>query len=126
MLQNISNLVIDILIHISKSGGVHLEYIKDNIDFIRLLIRSLFGPEKDIINTSGVITIIKNLINYENLNVDVFLIKTGLIYFILNQIFDKQVPKLIRVEMIQVILSTSQFTKEIYRKYIPAYFFVEF
>jgi len=84
MLKSVSDLVIDILKHISKSGGVHLDLIKDNIDFIRLLIRALYGREKLIINTSGVITIIKNLISSENLNVEVFLIKTGLIYFILN------------------------------------------
>jgi hypothetical protein len=77
-------LVIDILKHISKSGGVHFEYIKDNIDFIRLLIRCLYGNEKDVVNMFGVISIMKNLLNYESLNVEVFLIRTGLIYFILN------------------------------------------
>lgn len=103
-----SDLVIDILKYISSSGGIHLEYIKDNIDFIRLLIRSMYGKEKEIVNTLGVIKIIKNLLNYETLNVEVFLIKTGLIYFILNLIFDKFVqPKTIRVELIQIILQTS-------------------
>ena len=74
----------EILKFISKQGGIHLNYLKDNLDFIRLLIRCLYKKEKEIVQTSNIIIIIKNLLDYENLKVEVFLIGTGLIYFILN------------------------------------------
>lgn len=43
-----NDLIFDILRHITKNGGAHFEKLKENIDFIRLLIRALYGKEKEI------------------------------------------------------------------------------
>jgi hypothetical protein len=53
-----SNLIFGIIMHISKTGGVHFEYLKDNIDFMRLLIRSLYGKEKEIVDMDTIINIL--------------------------------------------------------------------
>ena len=50
MFKEYSELVLEILNHMTRFGGVHFEYLKDNDDFIKLLIRSLYGKEKDIIS----------------------------------------------------------------------------
>ena len=51
MLKDMSHLVLEIITHITKTGGIHFEYLKNNNDLIKLLIRSLYGKEKDIIDT---------------------------------------------------------------------------
>ena len=57
-LKEMSHLVLEIIKHISKTGGIHFEYLKDNMDFMRLLIRSLFGKEKEIVDMEDIITIL--------------------------------------------------------------------
>ena len=57
-LKEMSHLVLEIIKHISKTGGLHFEYLKDNIDFMRLLIRSLYGKEKEIVDMDDIITIL--------------------------------------------------------------------
>ena len=111
--------------YITKTRGRHFDLLKDNIDFMRLLIRSLYGKEKDIVEMEEVINILQNILSYDQLDVDLFLVRTGLIMFILNQIFDKTVNKKIRVELTKLLLQTSQYTARVYTKYIPQYFFVE-
>ena len=102
-----SQLVLEIIRHISKTGGLHFEYLKDNIDFMRLLIRSLYSKEKEIVDMDDIITILQNILIYDELDVNLFLIRTGLIYFMLNQIFDKTAQKKVRVELTKLILQTS-------------------
>ncbi len=51
MLKEMSSLVLEIINHITKNGGPHFDYIKNNTDFMKLLIRSLYGKEKDMIDT---------------------------------------------------------------------------
>jgi len=51
MIKGISILVLDIILHISKSGGTHFEYLKSNNDFIRMLIRALYQKENEIIDS---------------------------------------------------------------------------
>jgi hypothetical protein len=46
-----SEVVLEIIHHISKTGGGHFEYLKTSQNFINLLIRALYGKEKDIIDT---------------------------------------------------------------------------
>jgi hypothetical protein len=48
------------LIHITKNGGDHFQKLKANIDFIKLLIRSLYCKEKEVIEMDKVIIILQN------------------------------------------------------------------
>jgi len=57
-LKEMSNLVLGVIVHISKTGGIHFEYLKDNIDFMRLLIRSLYGKEKEIVDMDTIISLL--------------------------------------------------------------------
>jgi hypothetical protein len=52
MLGKMSFLVLEIIQHISKNGGIHFDYLKTNNDFIRLMIRSLYSKEKEIIDSN--------------------------------------------------------------------------
>ena len=51
------------------NGGVHFDYLKDNNDFIRLLIRALYGNEKDIIDIHTIICILQNMLNPKELDI---------------------------------------------------------
>ena len=51
MIKEMSSYVLEIISHITKNGGIHFEYLKNNNDFIKLLIRALYGKEKDILDT---------------------------------------------------------------------------
>jgi hypothetical protein len=68
------------------------------------------------------------MISHKELEIKEFLIETGLIFFILNQIFEKKPSNenmKVRIELVKLILQVNSYTQIIYRKYIPAYFFVE-
>lgn len=58
MLKEMSTHVLEIISHITKNGGIHFEYLKNNNDFIKLLIRSLYGKEKEILDTQHIISIL--------------------------------------------------------------------
>ena len=96
MLKEMSETILDMLTHITKAGGPHFEHLREHHDFIRMLIRALYGREKEIIDTKQIIVILQNILNSQykvenqkELNKE-FLINTGLIMFILNQIFEKK------------------------------------
>ncbi len=68
------------------------------------------------------------MLTSKEIDINEFLINTGLIMFILNQIFEKKAQnsnKKERVELIKLILQASPYTQGIYSKFIPLYFFVE-
>lgn len=68
------------------------------------------------------------MLSSKELDINQFLISTGLIMFILNQIFEKKTQnanKKDRVELIKLILQASPYTQGIFSKYIPQFFFVE-
>jgi hypothetical protein len=68
------------------------------------------------------------MLSSKELEIYPFLINTGLIMFILNQIFEKKASNANmkeRIELVKLILQASHYTQPIYRKYIPSYFFVE-
>ena len=67
------------------------------------------------------------LLNKE-LDIQTFLVATGLVMFILNQIFEKEYQHKNyreRVELVKLILQASPYTQPIYSNYIPHFFFVE-
>ena len=50
----------------------------------------------------------------------------GLIFFILNSIFDKSRPVNDRIEFMRIILHTALYTEKIYSSFIPDKFFYEY
>lgn len=58
MIKNVSCHVLEILVHISKTGGLHFDYLKSNNDFIRMLIRSLYQKESEVVESQTIIQIL--------------------------------------------------------------------
>lgn len=83
-----SNLVLEMINYITSYKGRYFQTLKENVDFIRLLIRAFYGKERELVDMDP--QILKILNNIYSLDKDLkeFLIKTGLIMFILNIIFD--------------------------------------
>ena len=82
--MTLSNSVLEIIWLLSIRGGVYIGYLMNHDEFFRLLIRALYGLEKELIRTDRVITIIQVLLSAKEMDVEAFLISQGLIFFILN------------------------------------------
>lgn len=73
-LTQLSLIVLDILIQFTLRGGIYINYLVSHDEFIRLLIRSLYGPEKEFIRTEQVIIVIEIMLSCKELDVKHFLI----------------------------------------------------
>lgn len=79
-----------------------------NQEFVKLINRTLFFGDKEIIDQDEekkIIDVLSNLLTYEDdeVETDKFLINYGVIIFFLHTLFEKSAPKQIRQDILRLI-----------------------
>ena len=99
--------------HLTLLGGDYIRILMSHEQFIKLLIRALYGPEKEYIKTEQVITVIEIILGSKEVDADEFLIKQGLIFFVLFQVFERKernVNLKERVDFLRILLHEINYT----------------
>ncbi|CDW89296.1 UNKNOWN [Stylonychia lemnae] len=114
-------------------------FFKDSISMFCQLVKF---KESDSVNEQRIITItsiifdilkifsknlkfteILNILNYDNLDSQLIMIKQGLLMFFLNTIFEKSLDKKIRIEIAKMIRYKIEVVYQVLGAYMPIYFF---
>lgn len=125
-LKTISSIVFDILKIISKTAKFS-EYLISSLEFVKLVARSLFIGEKEIFEndeTKKMVAILQNILNYENLETESFLIKDGMVMFFLHVIFEKGHTIKMRMEIAKMLKIKIDEVAHVVGAFMPIKFFV--
>jgi len=121
----ISSIIFDILKIISKTQKF-CEYLVESVKFVKLLTRAFSIGEREIFDFEDlrkIIQILTNILHYEDIESDKFLVSSGLIMFFLHIILEKSFHKSIRKDITKLIIDKIEEVGPFVGTFIPIQFF---
>ena len=115
----------DILKIISRTAKFS-EYLISSLEFVKLVARSLFIGEKEIFEndeTKKMVAILQNILNYDNLETEAFLIRDGMVMFFLHVIFEKGHTIKMRMEIAKLLKIKIEEVAPVVGAFMPIQFF---
>jgi hypothetical protein len=124
-IKPVATVVMDIVKQVARQLDM-VRIMVSNMAFVRLIVRSIREQDREIVPSDQIIQVLNSILEFgEQIDLTEFFVKTGLIYFILDFIFNKKMTKKNRVEFTRLIMSIHVMTHKIYTNYIPHHFFIE-
>lgn len=107
----------------------HLDVVRFlviNMHFVKFMIRSLRDSKQRLISAPEVHKILCNIFSFADiLDLSEFFIKTGLIFFVLEFLFKKDMKKEEKLLFLSFLMNVHEMTSHIYTNFMPYHFFIE-
>lgn len=124
-MKMIASIIFDILKIISKTQ-IFSEHLTNSLEFVKLITRAFSTGDREFFvpdDLKKLVNILQNILTNENIETESFLIKDGLVMFLLHVIFDKSFNGQMRYDVGKLIKIKIDEVGSVVRAFMPIHFF---